>query len=140
MPIIYTVVLFSVEWISVYFLALAQIWLVKSIFPDIAKYFFFPLVPTGSAPQHVRVSRTSHGRRSSKHFWSAGNQQNCFKYHKFLSESDYSGGGKLETMTHVYSFTLIITHSVYFFSMIFSLLLVEGISNLVPEKLSLVYF
>lgn len=90
------------------------------------KLHFF-LFPTGSAPQHARVSCTSHGRRSSKHFWSTGNQQDCFKYHKFLSESDYFGRGKPHTRIegHISHIT---THSVYFFSMTFNLFLAEAIS------------
>ena len=140
---------FPEEWISVCFLALCQVMSsLLSIIWHWGVIFFSPLVPTGSAPQHVRISCASHCRRSSKYFWSAGGQQDCFKYHKFLSESDYSGRGKLDTMVHVHSVALIhsdylfkknlIVHN-YFFLMTFNLFLIEAISNLTPEKLSLIY-
>lgn len=121
-----------------YFLALTQVCLGKSVLPGIVKYIFFPLVPTGSAPQHARVSCTSHGRRSCEHFWYAGNQQDCFKYYKFLSESDYPGRGKLDTRIHMHNVTY--NYTFYLFSVTFDLFLVEAISNLVPENLSLIHF
>ena len=43
-------------------------------------------------------------------------------------------------MMHVHNVTLIITHSDYFFLMTLNLFLIEAVSKLAPEKLSLIYF